>query len=46
MRKMDFTEDNFVILQGTDQEGELHDEFYADQEALLDLIIDLFYKKV
>ena len=46
MRKMDFTEDNFVILQGTDQEGELHDEFYADQEALLDLIVDLFYKKV
>ena len=44
MRKMDFTEDNFVILQGTDQEGELHDEFYADQEALLDLIVDLFYK--
>lgn len=46
LRKVDFTEENFEQLPGTDQEGELHDEFYVDEEALQELIIRLFYEKV
>ena len=46
LRKVDFTKENFVKIQGTDQEGELHDEFYVDEEALLDTVVQLFYEKV
>lgn len=46
LRNIDFTEENFEQLPGTDQEGELHDEFYVDEEALQELVIRLFYEKV
>ena len=38
-----FTEDQYFRIQGTDVRGNVHDEFYADEESLLDTIIELFY---
>lgn len=46
LKKADLTDDSFVQLQGQDRTGELHDEFYPDEDALQQLIIDLFYEKV
>ena len=46
LKKVDFSEENIEQLPGTDQEGELHDEFHVDEEALQGLIIRLFYEKV
>lgn len=42
----DLSEDNYHILEGEDRLGELHDEFYVDEEKLQQLILDLFYVKV
>ena len=41
-----FTSDSYYILEGEDQLGELHDEFYYDEDALQELIIKLFYREV
>ena len=46
LRKAEFTQDSFITLQGTDQEGDLHDEFYVDEEALMETVTGLFYEKV
>lgn len=46
LKKSELTDDSFVQLEGQDQAGELHDEFYVDEDALQQLIIDLFYEKV
>jgi anionic cell wall polymer biosynthesis LytR-Cps2A-Psr (LCP) family protein len=43
---LSFTEEDCIQLEGEDQQGELHDEFYVDEEALQELIIRLFYIKV
>lgn len=40
------TTDSYYILEGEDQLGELHDEFYYDEDALQELIIKLFYREV
>lgn len=40
------TPDSYYILKGEDQLGELHDEFYYDEDALQELIINLFYREV
>lgn len=40
------TPDSYYILEGEDQLGELHDEFYYDENALQELIINLFYREV
>lgn len=40
------TSDSYYILEGEDQLGELHDEFYYDEDALQELIIKLFYREV
>ena len=37
---------SYYILEGEDQLGELHDEFYYDEDALQELIINLFYREV
>lgn len=42
----DLNEENYHILEGEDRLGELHDEFYADEEKLQELILDLYYVKV
>ena len=46
LKKAEFTEDSIEQLPGTDQEGDLHDEFHVDEEALQELVIRLFYEKV
>ena len=46
LKKAEFTEDSIEQLPGTDQEGDLHDEFHVDEDALRELIIRLFYEKV
>lgn len=43
MKNLSFSEDNYLQIEGTDQEGELHDEFYPDIEALQKKILELFY---
>ncbi len=44
--KYSFSEDDLIILPGvTDTSGEF-DEFYVDQDALKQLIIDVFYTEV
>ncbi len=46
IRKIDFSENDIIQLSGTDQEGEIHDEFYPDEAELKKLIIQLFYEKI
>ncbi len=43
VQELEFTDDSYIQLEGEDEAGELHDEFYADEDALQELIIDLFY---
>lgn len=40
------TPDSYYILEGEDQLGELHDEFYYDEDAIQELIIKLFYREI
>lgn len=46
LKKAEFTEDSIEQLPGTDQEGDLHDEFHVDEDALRELIIRLFYENI
>ena len=46
LRATDFSGEDILQLSGENREGELHDEFYPDQEALQQTIIELFYDKV
>lgn len=41
-----YTEEDFYRLEGQDQMGELHDEFYPDQKWLQEKIIELFYEEI
>lgn len=41
-----FPEDGFRTLQGETVMGEQFEEFYADEEALYELILDVFYEEV
>lgn len=40
-----FTEDNMLILKGNIQMGEKYEEYYLDDEAVQQTIIDLFYEE-
>lgn len=42
----DFLEDEVETVPGTLQAGEEHDEFYVDEDALYDLIIEMFYQEI
>ena len=46
IKKSELTDDSCIKLEGQDQVGKIHDEFYPDEDALQQLIIDLFYEKV
>lgn len=35
-----------LILPGENVEGKLHDEFYVDEEGIMETVLKLFYKKV
>jgi len=41
-----FDEDNFYQIPGKTVMGEKYEEFYPDEDALLTLILDIFYKEV
>lgn len=42
----EFTGDNFYMLQGETVMGEQYEEFYPDEDAMLQMILDIFYEKV
>lgn len=41
--KMSFQEGNLTVLQGEAKTGKVYDEFYVDDDALYELILDTFY---
>lgn len=41
-----FTEADYYRPEGEDQAGELHDEFYVEEDALQELVIRLFYEEI
>lgn len=44
--KVEFTDGDYYRLEGEDRLGEEHDEFYVDEEALQEKILELFYLEV
>ena len=46
LEKVSFTDADYYRPTGKDSAGELHDEFYVDEDALQQLVIDLFYEEV
>lgn len=46
LEQVSFSDADYYRPQGQDQLGELHDEFYVDEAALQQLIIDLFYEEI
>ena len=46
LEKVSFTDADYYRPTGKDSAGELHDEFYVDEDALKQLVIDLFYEEV
>lgn len=46
LEQTELTEESFYELKGEHRTGAKHDEFYADEEALMELIIELFYLEV
>lgn len=43
--EVEFSEENFEVLEGEDRQGKLHDEFHLDEKALKEKIIELFYEE-
>lgn len=46
LSKVSFEDGDFYLPKGDDQRGELHDEFYVDQSALQEKILELFYEEI
>lgn len=46
LQNVSFTDADYYRPEGTDQLGDLHDEFYLDEDAFEKLLIDLFYEPV
>ena len=44
--KLDFSEENIHAMPGENRYSGEYDEFYADDEALYRLILDVFYTEV
>lgn len=42
----EFSTDNIINISGTSGMGEVNEEFHVDDEALRDVVIDVFYEKV
>lgn len=42
----DMDENGIYTLEGETKMGEKHEEFYPDEDALIDLMIDVFYQEV
>ena len=41
-----FDENSFYTLQGETRMGEQFEEFYPNEDALYELILDIFYKEI
>lgn len=41
-----FHEEDFYMLSGKTVMGEKFEEFYPDEDALFEMILDIFYEKV
>ena len=41
-----FSPDDYLVAEGERAVGELHDEFYIDEEAMKELVLRLFYEEV
>lgn len=41
-----FTGNNYYRVEGEDRKGDLHDEFYYDEDALHEKVIELFYEEI
>lgn len=41
-----FSAENFYMLQGETVMGEQYEEFYPDEDAMFEMILDIFYEKV
>lgn len=39
----DFSEDNFYVVPGEQEKGYFYEEYHVDEDALVDLILDVFY---
>lgn len=39
----DFSEDNFYVVPGEQEKGNFYEEYHVDEDALTDLILDVFY---
>lgn len=46
LEMMEFSDADFYRPEGENVEGEAHDEFYVDEEALRQKVIDIFYEEV
>ena len=46
LSEISFDESGFCYLEGEDRVGAYHDEFYVDQDALQELILELFYEEI
>lgn len=46
LEKIEFTDNDYWRLAGENRAGTEHDEFYVDEEALQDKIIELFYEEI
>lgn len=46
MEQIDFSDADFYIVEGEDRQGEDHDEFYYDEEALAEKVVEIFYEKI
>lgn len=44
VKNLSFTDADYYRPAGEDQLGELHDEFYLDEDAFEEMILDLFYE--
>lgn len=43
---LQFSEENIRVVQGTNNYDGEYDEFYVDKEALIDMILEVFYEEV
>ena len=41
-----FSQDSFMLLKGETKMGEIYEEFYPDEDAKYEMILDVFYEKI
>jgi hypothetical protein len=46
LNSVDYDDQDYYKLPGEDRTSEVYDQFYVDEEAMRQLVVDLFYEKV